>query len=120
MKPQILLVEDSLPLARLICLTLKRLDVEVHHAKNGHEALVSLNENKPDLVFLDLRLPGISGWDVMAHGRQLYPDLQVIVLSAQNATHQHPEMENLYRYVVKPVLPTQIIYLVEEALGGRV
>jgi two-component system, OmpR family, alkaline phosphatase synthesis response regulator PhoP len=62
---KILLVEDEEMTARLILYRLKSMGFETHHAKDGMEGLNLIKELKPDLVVLDVMLPGKSGFEIL-------------------------------------------------------
>jgi CheY-like chemotaxis protein len=68
MKPTklVLLVEDNELCAKYFGLILEEaLCLQVHAVKSGLEALEFLSDNKPDLIHMDIQLPGISGWDTI-------------------------------------------------------
>lgn len=67
----ILIVEDEEMTARLILYRLKAMGHRVHHARDGIEGMNYIRENKPDLVVLDVMLPGISGFEIL---QQLHDD----------------------------------------------
>ena len=50
-------------------------------ASDGHEALKTMEEDMPDLVLLDIWMPGIDGIETLKRVRELYPALQVIMIS---------------------------------------
>ncbi|HEY4509412.1 MAG TPA: response regulator [Candidatus Paceibacterota bacterium] len=83
-KKRIVLVEDELTLANLIELGLKKEGYEVKSAKNGTKGLQLIRDAKPDLVLLDIMLPGIKGFEIL---EKLYkedhmlPALPVIIIS---------------------------------------
>ena len=64
MKPYILIVEDEAPLVALLRYNLERAGYEVGEAVDGEEALVMIEERRPDLVLLDWMLPSVSGIEV--------------------------------------------------------
>ena len=77
----ILVVDDE----ESICQSLKGIlsdeGYEVLTAKSGEEALKMTEEEQPDLVLLDIWLPGIDGIDVLKTVKQEYPQIQVIMMS---------------------------------------
>lgn len=119
---QILVVEDTLPMAKLTMMTLQRGGFEtIFHAEDGETAIEFLENNAPDLILLDLNLPGISGWGVMEfmeskHGSGNIP---VIVTTAMgdSANRVVGKLQNVYKYMVKPFTPHDLIESVEEALN---
>ncbi|MBN1198736.1 MAG: sigma-54-dependent Fis family transcriptional regulator [Bacteroidales bacterium] len=60
-------------------------------ANTGEAGIKILQDNKIDLLILDVRLPGISGLDILKEVREVYPDLEVIIISA------HGDMETVIR-----------------------
>ena len=64
-KERILLVEDEEMTARLILYRLKGLGYDVEYVKDGVSGLEKIKTTKPDLVVLDVMLPGISGFEIL-------------------------------------------------------
>ena len=83
MKKKILIVEDDKFLRELIAKKLIANDYEVIEAADGEEGIKKATENKPDLVLLDLILPGIDGFGVLARIKEnmTIRETPVIVLS---------------------------------------
>ena len=79
---RILVVEDDAPLRRSLTLNLRARSYEVDETGNGEDALRIVGRRTPDVVLLDLGLPGMSGMDVIA-GLRAWSDVPVIVLSAR-------------------------------------
>lgn len=61
------------------------IDVVVE-AASGNELLEKLRTTTPDLLLLDMSMPGISGEDLIVHIRSTYPDMHILVLSMHNET----------------------------------
>lgn len=91
--PLVLVVDDVADTRRLMRRVLERADIRVVEAATGEEAIESIARDRPDLVVLDLRLPGISGFDVARRVRAS-PDREIArtVLLACSASVQ-PEVE---------------------------
>jgi two-component system KDP operon response regulator KdpE len=79
----ILIVEDDAPLRRALRTSLRARDLVVHEAGSGEEALVLAADRRPDLVLLDLGLPGIDGLETIVRLRT-FTDAPVIVLTARD------------------------------------
>lgn len=62
---RILIIEDEEMTARLILYRLKSLGFDVHHSKDGVDGLKKIKELNPDLVVLDVMLPGKSGFEIL-------------------------------------------------------
>ena len=88
MPPKILIVDDETHLRMLIQQTLEELEdegVELLTASNGEEALEAIQAEKPNLVFLDVMMPKLSGFDVCEranHGLGLW-DVYIVLLTAK-------------------------------------
>jgi len=63
-KRKILIADDDLEILALVKRHLAKLDVDVFEATDGEEALEQAQSEKPDLVILDVMMPGMSGWEV--------------------------------------------------------
>lgn len=119
---QILVVEDTIPMAKLTIMTLQRGGFEtIFHAEDGETAIEFLENNEPDLILLDLNLPGISGWGVMEFMESKYSAviIPVIVTTAMgdSANRVVGKLQNVYKYMVKPFTPHDLIESVEDALN---
>jgi DNA-binding response OmpR family regulator len=81
--PKILIVEDDRFLRELIARKLKNEGFEVLEAVDGEEGFKRIKEEKPDLVLLDLILPGIDGFEVLARMKEdpVLVSIPVIILS---------------------------------------
>jgi DNA-binding response OmpR family regulator len=63
-KPKILVADDDVDILALVVRHVKTLDVTVIEANDGEEALRMARKEKPDLIVLDVMMPGMSGWEV--------------------------------------------------------
>lgn len=79
-----LIVDDDQPIRNLVRHILRRMGVPSREAANGLEALQMIAEARPRVVFLDLMMPQMNGWDVLEALRDkgTLPDLPIIVLTA--------------------------------------
>lgn len=79
----ILIVEDEIHIANALVFNLEAEGYRVRHAASGEEGLEILQNDKIDLLVLDLMLPGISGYEVCRRLRTVDPQLPVLILSAR-------------------------------------
>lgn len=117
----VLLVEDTLVLAEMVLETLHYIpELKTHHVVNGNDAVEYLDSNCPDLVLLDLNIPGRSGWKVMEfiNGKYDKSMIKVIVMTAQgdSANKLVGKLQNVERYMVKPIPPIEMINAIREVL----
>jgi len=117
----ILMVEDDQELANFNQIVLKRAGFSAQHAADGEQAVAMINAHKPDIVLLDLNLPGLSGWHVLEYLTQRYPSeaIPVIVTTAQSdpANRVVGKIQAVYRYLIKPFDRRELISAIESALG---
>lgn len=81
-KKDILVANDEDDIARIVVDRLLFIGYEVRRASDGCECLQRIAERVPDLLLLDLRMPGMDGVTVLEHLRKRYPSLVTIVVSA--------------------------------------
>lgn len=118
--PRIISIEDDQGIFDLIEKTLKPLPVELFHARTGEEALQLVEELKPELIVLDIALPGIHGWDVLKQVKQMNgPNPDVVVLTARSEpTHRViGRLQEVNEYICKPFVPAELRKLVSKLLG---
>jgi len=117
-------VEDNHDLRFLYTLKLESDGFMVRSAGNGEEALRLIEQFRPDIVLLDLLLPGISGPEVLARLRQQEwaSGIRVIVLTnvSKNEAPQTLRFLVVDRYVVKAHhTPAQVVNIVREVLNEK-
>lgn len=119
MKHKILIIEDDADINNLLSIILTRADYEAVQAFSGTEAKLRLDMEQPDLVMLDLMLPGMSGEQLIEHIRvDKKMDMPIIVLSAKVALEN--KVETLTKgaddYITKPFEPEEVLVRVQAAL----
>lgn len=116
-KKNILVVDDEKEIAELIEIHLMSQDYNVTKAKNGLEALNFMNENKYDLVLLDVMMPKMDGKETLKKIREKY-NIPVIMVTAK--TSEKDKVEGLTLgaddYVSKPIKPLELIARVKAQL----
>lgn len=84
MAERILIVEDELSVAKAVSYALEQEGFEPHCTADGSRVLTRFKETKPDLVILDLTLPGLNGWELLGALRKQSPRVLVIMLTARD------------------------------------
>jgi DNA-binding response OmpR family regulator len=82
-KPTVLIADDDLEILTMVRTLLRRRDVKLLEASDGEEAMRLIRQNQPDLVVLDVMMPGMSGWEIckaVREDEQLH-DTGVIMLT---------------------------------------
>lgn len=80
------LVEDEAVLRRCLARTLERRGHSVKAVETAEEGYAFVSEDRPDLLITDLRLPGMSGQDLLEKVKQEYPDTPVIMITAHGTS----------------------------------
>jgi DNA-binding response OmpR family regulator len=116
----VLIVEDAEDIAKMLEIGLQQIGIEPALAKNGQIALDYLDQTRPDLILLDLNLPGINGWQVLEYAKKLYGEhsFHVIVTTANtdDVNRLVGKMQYVSSYVQKPFTPDSVIDIVREVL----
>jgi len=115
---RILIVDDEESLRRVLQVQLENRGHEISLAKNGLEALTVLADSPHDLVLTDLRMPGLSGLELLKRIRADHPGTEVILLTAFGTIENAVEamQSGAYHYVTKPVRFDELAIVVERAL----
>ena len=119
---RIAIIEDELPIQQMYRLKLEREGFIVATAGDGRTGLAVAETFQPDLILLDLRMPNMSGDEMLLHLRATDwgAAIQVIILTniSKDEAPQALRLLNVHRYVVKAHhTPAQVVEIVKEALG---
>ena len=120
--PKVLVIEDSASVRRLIEVCLRALDVELSSAEDGILGLAAARESLPEVIVLDIGLPGMDGWEVLGHLRsdEETKNIKVLVLTA----HAQPEIAEQAaqggadEFMTKPFRPTELRERIEKLLDA--
>lgn len=118
----ILIVDDEDMIRSLLRLTLVHAGYEVVEAETGEEGMQVVQEQKPDLVLLDVMMPGIDGFEVCRQIRQdpAVKSIPIIMLSAHKdaRSRQTGRQAGANAYLTKPVNSDEVLWHVDQALSG--
>jgi CheY-like chemotaxis protein len=113
---RVLVVEDDHVIRELLVVNLEMEGHEVFTAPDGTSALAAVTEHRPDIVLLDMMLPGIDGWEVTSRLKNA-PATSTIPIVALSARAMQADVERgltlgVDRYVTKPFDPIELMHLV--------
>ena len=121
---RILIVEDNEDNRRILVYRLRKIgDFELLEASNGVEALDVLKSSPPDLIFLDLKMPVMDGWETARRIRGMDGGIQKVPIIAITAQAMSGDEEIALSsgcddYLAKPILDSQVVReKVERFLG---
>ncbi len=119
---KILIVEDDNDINSLLRRILTGAGYQVVQAYSGTEALLQYQSASPDLVLLDLMLPGLSGSQVLGKLRgEMSSDVPIIILSAKDGLSDKVALLDIGAddYIVKPFEPDEVVARIRAALRRR-
>jgi DNA-binding response OmpR family regulator len=120
-KADIMIVEDHPTMREAMRLILEHEGFEIREAPDGGAALAMARAQPPDLMFLDLNIPGTSGADVLSElkGDPATKDVRVIIVTATGEEGREFVLSlGADEYFTKPFSPTALLRTVERVLQG--
>jgi response regulator NasT len=118
-KGKILVVDDDRLVLATVTHGLAKAGYEIIDADNGDDAILLARQHRPDLALLDIRMEGMSGFDVAAYLREsLQTPFMFLSAFADDATVAQVKALGAVAYLVKPLDISQIVPTVEAALGS--
>jgi DNA-binding response OmpR family regulator len=120
MGKRVLLVEDEMNIIEAIRFLLSREGWQVATHQTGADAMQAIRDNEPDLVILDVMLPGKSGFDILEEIRSdaQTADLPVLMLTArgQSRDREMAEKAGVSRFMTKPFSNAEVLTAVRDLL----
>jgi len=104
-KFKVLLVDDEEEFVQSLAERLSMRELGSDTAHNGEQALSFVSRQEPDVMVLDLKMPGIDGMEVLRQVKKAYPAIQVIMLTGHGNKQHEDEARRLgaFDYMEKPV-----------------
>lgn len=114
---RVLVVDDDRPSLKMTAFLLREEGYTVFTAENGQDALRMIDEKAPDLLVLDVMMPGLDGWEVVRRLRRS-SNLPIIILSAKGETSDRVYGLDLGAddYLAKPFEPSELLARVRSVL----
>lgn len=114
---KVLLVDDEEDYVRTMSERMGMRDMGSDVALTGEQALEMLDEDVPDVMVLDLRMPGMGGLEVLARVKERYPDVEVIMLTGYPTEEDEREARRLgaFDYLHKPVDISELMQTIRRA-----
>lgn len=118
----VLIVDDEQPIVDLVRFTLEDEQVRVVEAQDGVQALEVAKAELPDLIFLDVQMPRLGGFEVCRRLRE-EPGLErtkivMLTAAAQETDRQRGKAAGADEYLTKPFSPLKLLSLVQALLPG--
>ena len=118
---RILVVDDELSMREMLSILLKRAGYSVDDAGGVEAACATLEKRTYDLVITDLSMPGGGGMAVLDRAKDLFPDTQVLLMTAYASTESAVEAmkKGASDYLIKPFKNDELLILIRNALEKR-
>ncbi len=118
---RVLLVDDETGIVDSLRILFRGEGYDVLTALGGAEALGILSEEKPDVVVTDIRMPGVTGLEILARSREIDPEVPVILMTAQASLQSAVTAvnEGAYYYLQKPFSNDDLLAICRRASEAR-
>ncbi len=119
---KVLIVEDDSLVQAFLKESLQRLNLLIDTASSGEEALEKISSQIFDLVLSDIRMPSLSGMDVLRKVRETAPETKVVMMTAYGTVENAVEAMRLgaFDYVMKPFSADEIELVIKKALEFQI
>jgi len=116
---KLLVVDDEVEICEFLKAFFEDRDYEVHTASSGSHAIEVLQTLNPQLILLDIHMPGVDGMRVLRHVKENYPQIKVIMVTAIETQEKIEEAIRLGadNYITKPLSLEYLEKDVQEKIG---
>ncbi len=120
-KPRILVIDDEAPIRDSLKMTLEYEGYEFVGAATGQEGLALVEREAPDLVLLDVKMPGMDGLEVLERLRNMNESLPVVVVSGHGtiSTAVEATKKGAFDFIEKPFASERVLVSLRNALDSR-
>ena len=121
-KGTILIVDDDQSSLRLLAKILTSQGYQVRPADSGELALTAVAAQTPELILLDIFMPGIDGFEVLRKVRAAKPDVRIIILTGHgtDATEEEAKKLGAFHYHKKPIDIDELLSTVKKAYREKI
>jgi DNA-binding NtrC family response regulator len=114
---KVLMVDDEEDFVTTLAERMQMRDLSPQTALSGEQALQQVQDDIPDVMVLDLKMPGIDGMEVLRRVRKAYPQVQVVILTGHGSEKDRAEALRLgaFAYLNKPVEMENLVKILKEA-----
>jgi two-component system nitrogen regulation response regulator NtrX len=121
MYPAVLIVDDEITIIESLSGILSDDGFEVIHAFNGYEALKKIETESPDIVLLDIWMPGMDGIETLREIKQKFPNIPVVMITGHGSIESAVEAtkSGAYDFLEKPLSIDKVMVTINNALNFR-
>ena len=119
---KVLMVDDEEDFVTTLSERMKMRDLDSDVALDGEQALQRVEDDIPDVMVLDLKMPGIDGLEVLRRVRKAYPQIPVVILTGHGSEKDEAEARRLgaFEYLQKPVDIEKLVRVLRKAYKSKV
>ncbi len=119
---KVLMVDDEEEFVRTLDERMQMRNLETSVALSGEEAMKKLEEDPPDVLLVDLKMPGMDGMEVLRRAREAYPGVEVVMLTGHGSEADEAEARRLgvFDYLRKPVALDQLMKILKAAYKKKI
>ena len=116
------MVDDEEDFVTTLSERMKMREVDSEVALDGEQALQRVEDDIPDVMVLDLKMPGIDGLEVLRRVRKAYPQIPVVILTGHGSEKDEAEARRLgaFDYLQKPVDIEKLVKILRKAYKSKV
>ena len=113
----VLFVDDEIEFLETLLKRMKKRDLQASGVKSGEQALEFLDQNRVDVVVLDVKMPGMDGIQALKEIKKLHPLIEVVMLTGHASVEVAIQGMELgaFDYLMKPVDIDDLLYKVQDA-----
>jgi len=118
---KVLLVDDEVDFVNTLAQRLKMRELLVDTVYDGEQALSFIKKIEPDVIVLDLKMPGLHGIEVLREVKNLKPNIQVIILTGHGTDKDEEEARKLggFDFLRKPADIDLLVAKIKEAFAEK-
>ena len=117
-KCKVLIIDDERLMVKSTSMALKCYDFEPEGALDGFEGLIMAEKNQPDIILLDIMMPGIDGWQVLERlkNNDRTKDIPVVIFTAKEYSNgkSKAELKGAIDFVAKPFELDELIVILKK------
>jgi excisionase family DNA binding protein len=117
--PTVLVVDDDAGTRALVRSSLELEGFDVLEAASASEGLVALDEEAPDLIFLDVMMPGMDGWEMLQRVQEKHGSTPVVMFSGKVDAAGEAAERGASGFISKPFDPRALVDRAKQILGAR-
>lgn len=118
---KILIIDDEAEFASTLCQRLRLRGFDAEDVHNGTDGLARVTETDPDVVILDLKMPDVSGLDILADIKAHESSTEVIMLTGHGSSASGIKAmeQGAFDYIMKPVDLADLLVKIEQAAQNK-